>query len=304
MDVYAGPQTVVRLRTNAKLNLFLRVVGTRPDGFHELESIFHGIGLGDDIEIESTDSRGVEIEMTLGPDLAGDLPSPQENLVGRAIQGLIDGGGSNPGVRIRITKRIPIAAGLGGGSGNAAGALVALSELWGMDLEPGDLMSIAARVGSDVPYCVGGGTALAMKRGEALTPLPAPKSFWFVLGVTFREVLTKDIYRAWDTMEPVDNAGSAPMAFAIGSGEPAEVAILLHNDLERPAFLLMPDLAEKKEAMTEAGALGSSMTGSGPTIFGMARDEAHARAIASKVEGRFDRVLVASSHPRCVERLD
>jgi 4-diphosphocytidyl-2-C-methyl-D-erythritol kinase len=296
--------TRVRIRTNSKLNLFLRVVGTRPDGYHELESIFHGISLGDDIEFTPTDTGRVEIGMTFGPGLTGELPTSEKNLVTSVIAGLTSAGAVNAGIDIQITKRIPIAAGLGGGSGNAAGALVALSELWGLDLEPSDLRRIGAEIGSDVPYCLGGGTALAMKKGEELTPLPAPATIWFVLGISFRPLLTRDVYASWDEMEPIDDAGSAPLTFALGAGDVEEVADLLHNDLERAAFRLWPGLAAKKEAMLDAGALGAAITGSGPTIFAVARDEDHAQEIAGRVAGHFDLATVVSSHPSCVERLD
>ncbi|MEA2448005.1 MAG: 4-diphosphocytidyl-2-C-methyl-D-erythritol kinase, partial [Actinomycetota bacterium] len=158
MSSAIGMDTRLRVRTNAKLNLFLRVVGRRSDGYHELETIFHGIGLGDDIELELTSSGGVEIDMSLDPDLVGDLPTAEENLITRAIEGLVGAGAINAGVKIHITKRIPIAAGLGGGSGNAAGALVALSEAWKLDLDHDGLLPLAAAIGSDVPYCLGGGT--------------------------------------------------------------------------------------------------------------------------------------------------
>lgn len=303
MSSVTGMGTRVRIRTNAKLNLFLRVVGTRPDGYHELETIFHGIGLGDDIELVPTSTGGIEIDMTLDPDLVGDLPTAEENLVARAIQGLVRKGATNPGIKIHIIKRIPIAAGLGGGSGNAAGALVALSELWSMDLDPQALVGIGASIGSDVPYCLGGGTALAMRRGEELTPLPAPLTIWFVLGISFRPLLTKEVYDAWDKMEPVDDAGSAPMTFALGSGDVDEIADLLHNDLERAAFSLWPELADKKQAMIDAGALGAALTGSGPTVFSIVRDESHAGAVAAKVREHFDLVICVPSHTRCIEHL-
>ncbi|HYI45410.1 MAG TPA: 4-(cytidine 5'-diphospho)-2-C-methyl-D-erythritol kinase [Actinomycetota bacterium] len=304
MSSVIGIDSRVRIRTNAKLNLFLRVVGTRPDGYHELETIFHGVGLADDIELLPTSTGGIELDMTLDPDLVGDLPTAEENLVSRSIEGLVRSGAINPGIKIHITKRIPIAAGLGGGSGNAAGALVGLSQLWNMDIDPLALHGIAMSIGSDVPYCLGGGTALAMRRGEELTPLPAPATIWFVLGISFRPLLTRDVYAAWDGMDPVDDAGSAPMTFALGAGDIQEIADLLHNDLERAAFSLWPELAGKKQAMLDAGALGAAVTGSGPTVFSIARDEAHARAIAGQVKERFDRVIVVSSHPRCVERID
>jgi 4-diphosphocytidyl-2-C-methyl-D-erythritol kinase len=303
MSSSVDARSKVRIRTNAKLNLYLRVVGRRPDGYHELESIFHGIGLADELVVETTSSGAVDVEMVLG-DLVGELPSSEENLVFDVGTRLIERGAINSGVKIHITKNIPIAAGLGGGSGNAAGALFALNEIWKMELDEAEILSVAGLVGSDVPYCIGGGTALAMKRGEDLTPLPAPHTLWFVLGVSFREMLTRDVYNEWDKVEPVDNAGSAPLTFALGAGEPSEVAMLLHNDLEQAAFRLWPELSDKKQELIEAGALGAAMTGSGPTIFGVARDSDHAHAIAERVRDRFDRALVVSSHPRCVEWVD
>ncbi|HWL65194.1 MAG TPA: 4-(cytidine 5'-diphospho)-2-C-methyl-D-erythritol kinase, partial [Actinomycetota bacterium] len=303
MNPTVDAATSLRIRTNSKLNLYLRVVGRRPDGYHELESIFHGIGLGDEIELEPTSTGNTEVEMELG-DLAGEIPTSEENLVFQAATRLVERGAMNPGVRIKIKKNIPIAAGLGGGSGNAAGALFALSKLWGLELPDTDMLEVAGLIGSDVPYCIGGGTVLAMKRGEELTPLPAPHRLWFVLGVSFRKMLTRDVYEEWDRVDPVDNAGSAPLTFALGVGNAAEVAMLLHNDLEQAAFRLWPELGSKKQALIDAGALGAAMTGSGPTIFGVANDSDHAHEIAARIKGDFDRALVVSSHPRCVEWVD
>ncbi len=276
----------------------------RPDGYHELESIFHGVGLADEIEVAATSSGKVEVEMVLEEGLGGRLPEASENLVSEAAAVLLEHGATNPGVAIKVLKRIPIAAGLGGGSGNAAGVLVALNELWGVGLDKRALLDAGAQVGSDVPYCFGGGTALAMRRGEALTPLPAPLTMWFVLGVSFEPLLTKEIYGVWDTIGRSDDAGSAPMALALGAGDAGEVASLLHNDLERAAFRARPELEGKKLALLEAGALGAAVTGSGPTLYAVAESEQHAHSIADRVRGLFDRVLIVSSHPRCVELLD
>jgi 4-diphosphocytidyl-2-C-methyl-D-erythritol kinase len=303
MTQVAGPQTVLRVRTHAKLNLFLRIAGRRPDGYHELESIFHGIELADDIEFIPTSTESLEVEMRLDESLQGELPVARENLVGKSVQALLDQGGRNPGIKIKILKRIPIAAGLGGGSGNAAGALVAVSEMWEMGLEKNALLKAAASVGSDVPYCISGGTVLAMQRGEQLTPLPAPDKLWFVIGISFRPLLTKEVYDQWDALETATGASSAPMTLALGGGDLAEIASYLHNDLEPAAFKLRPGLERQKERLLAAGALGASITGSGPTLFGLARDEEHARMVAAKVEDTFDEVLVTSSFPTCVERI-
>ncbi|MFN2587469.1 MAG: 4-(cytidine 5'-diphospho)-2-C-methyl-D-erythritol kinase [Actinomycetota bacterium] len=293
----------VRMKTHAKLNLFLRVLGRRADGYHELETILHGIEMGDEIEVALTDTGKVEIEMTLADAVAELLPPSEQNTVWHAAQRLVEQGARNDGVLIRIVKRIPIGAGLGGGSGNAAGVLVALNELWKTELNRDGLVGIAGRVGSDVPYCISGGTALATARGESLTPLPSPATLWFVLGISHDPLLTRDVYARWEPDPDGEPVGSAEMTLALGAQDVEEVAALLYNDLERPAFSLRPELAGKKEALLAAGALGASMSGSGPTLFGVAADEAHARRVAARVEREFDKVVVTCSRAECIERL-
>ena len=293
----------VRIKTHAKVNLFLRVLGPRADGYHEVETILHGIEMGDEIDVRLTDTQKVEIDMVLADSVSELLPPSEQNTVWHAAQHLIQRGARNEGVLIRIVKRIPIGAGLGGGSGNAAGVLVALNELWKTELNRDGLLDVAGRVGSDVPYCISGGTALATARGESLTPLPSPETMWFVLGISHSPLLTRDVYAAWEPDPVLEPVGSAEMTLALGGGDVDEVASLLYNDLERPAFVLRPELAERKQALVDAGALGASLSGSGPTLFGIASGEEHARRIAAAVEGEFDKVVVTSSRPECIERL-
>jgi 4-diphosphocytidyl-2-C-methyl-D-erythritol kinase len=231
------------------------------------------------------------------------LPASEQNTVWHAARHLIEHGARNEGVHIRIVKKIPIGAGLGGGSGNAAGVLVALNELWETELNREALLEVAARVGSDVPYCVFGGTALATARGESLTPLPSPETMWFVLAISHHPLLTRDVYGAWEPAPGGEPVGSAEMTLALGGGDVAEVATLLYNDLERPAFILRPELEGRKERLVAAGALGASLSGSGPTLFGVVRDEGHAREVAARVEDDFDEVVVTCSRPECIERL-
>lgn len=295
---------MIRARTNAKLNLFLRVVGKRSDGYHEIETVFHGIGLSDDIVITPTDTGTTEVDMALEPPLTGVLPALEDNLVWRAARQLVDLGALSAGVRIEITKRIPMGAGLGGGSGNAAGVLVLLNELWEAEHDEPRLLDIAGELGADVPYCIGGGTVLATGRGEKLTRLPAPEEMWFVLGFTATHLSTRDVYNRWDETESPPGLGSAPLVLALGAGAITEVAGLLHNDLEPPAFEMIPGLQNKKQSLLDAGALGALLSGSGPTLYGVATDRTHAERIAARVEDDFDRVLVVTSRPTCLERLD
>jgi 4-diphosphocytidyl-2-C-methyl-D-erythritol kinase len=295
----------MRLRTNAKTNLLLRVLGRRPDGYHEIETIFHTVSLADTVSIFPT--AGSEIEVAMHADRAtnDELPPATENIVATAARKLIEkGAGRTHGVRIEIDKRIPIGAGLGGGSSNAAGVLEALNEMWGLELDSGALADLAMDIGADVPYCLTGGTALATGRGEKITALPAPATLSFVLGLSNNPLMTRDVYEEFETNRDSADVRSAPMSLAIGLGDVAAVAGLVHNDLEPPAFRLRPQLAELKKAMLDAGSLGAVMSGSGPTIVGLARDLKHATAIEATVERSFDRVAVAWSKPECIERLD
>jgi 4-diphosphocytidyl-2-C-methyl-D-erythritol kinase len=295
---------LIRLRTNAKVNLFLRVIGRRADGYHEIETVLHGVGLADDLEFAVTDTGKVEIDLTGPEGWRGRLPSPQENIIFKAAQRLMERGATNRGIKVTVRKRIPLAAGLGGGSGNAAGALVVLNDIWGLGLDDSGLLEAATGVGADVPYCLKGGTALATSRGEDLTSLPSPKDMWFVLGISHEPLSTADVYAAWDELGSDAEVRSASMTLALGGGEVEEIASLLHNDLERAAFSLRPELEEKKKAVAGAGALGACLAGSGPTIFGITHDEDRARALAEKVRDEFDRVEIARSKAHCIERLD
>jgi len=295
--------TKTRLRTNAKVNLFLSVLGRRPDGYHEIETIFHTIGLADSLTFTPSTTGKVEIDMrSEGGYIAP--PPPEINLVHRAAELLGEGRTNAEGVCIEVFKRIPIGAGLGGGSGNAAGALAALNDLWDAGLESHELAELAGEMGADVPYCLTGGTALATGRGERVNPLPQPVSLWFVLGLSDDPLYTREVYDDFDPARDAAGARSLPLVQALERGENEKVVTLMHNDLERPAFRLRPGLEDKKAAMLEAGAAGALMAGSGPTIFAVARDAGDAAAIAGRVEPAFDRVEVTSSRPECIERLD
>ncbi len=295
----SGPR---RVRTNAKLNLFLGVLGSRPDGFHTIETIFHSVGLADELTFVPSSSSAVEIEVEPS-EVEGQLIPAAENLIRRAAELLRAGRGPERGVRVSAHKRIPLGAGLAGGSANAAGTLLVLNELWDLGLERQEMLEIAAELGSDVPFCLRGGTALALGRGERIVSVPAPRRLWFVLGLSDEPLITRDVYASWDALGSAPPPSSAPMRSAVAQGDAEEIAALLHNDLEPAAFALRPGLKEKKQAVLEAGALGASVSGSGPTVFGLARDEEHALAVASRLQDVFDRVAVAASRPACVERL-
>jgi len=291
----------MKLRTNAKVNLFLRVLGERGDGYHEIETILHSVSLADDIEIVRTETGTVGVEMAYAEGWTGEIPGPRENIVHAAALSLIEAGAKNTGVLIRLVKRIPAGAGLGGGSGNAAGALVALAQHWGLEIAPTALLERAAALGSDVPYCIEGGTSLASGRGEKLTRLAPPAPMWFVLGISDRPLPTRDVYAAFSAPSPDATHQSAPMTLALGAGDIGEIGAMLHNDLEGPAFALRPELPALKDKMLASGALGALLSGSGPTLFALARDREHARSISRAVEDDFARIEVVESRQACVE---
>ena len=295
-------ETAVRMRTYAKVNLTLRVLGSRPDGFHEIETILHGVGLFDEIEITPIPGQ-VEIAMALAPGVESTLPPDDQNLVRLAAE-LLREGRADRGAHVKVTKGIPIAAGLGGGSGNAAGVLVVLTELWDLHLDRRTLLATAGTLGCDVPYCIEGGTALATSRGEQLTPLPQTTPMWFVLGDTTAPLSTSAVYDAWDSLPRPQESSNASISLALGAGDTREVASSLYNDLEPAACTLMPELIDRKQILIDAGALGACMTGSGPTVYAIASSKDHARSIAAKVEDRFDWVRVVGSQHESIQRLD
>ena len=298
--------THARLKTHAKVNLFLRVVGQRPDGYHLLETVLQSISLYDEIEIDISDDA-VSVDVQWAPGRAGELPAEDENIVTVAASRLLERAGSPRGASIRMKKQIPVGAGLGGGSANAAGALVVLTELWGLELERASLLALASEIGSDVPYCLEGGIALATQRGEELTQLAMPDiPMWFVLGGSDVPLSTRDVYEAWDELDgtPLDGPHSAPLALALGAGDLAEVGVLLHNDLEPAAFMLLRELEAAKEKIATAGVLGAAMSGSGPTMFALVDGPERAREVAARIEDDFAWVEVVQSRPACLERLD
>lgn len=283
------------LTARAKANLFLRVLGKRPDGFHEIESVFHTLDLADRVRLEPDDV--ISCRMTYEGLAPLDI-DPTDNIAFRAAVELKEASGYPSGVRIDIGKAIPHGAGLGGGSCDAAAVLLGANEMWELGWPVEQLQDVAERLGSDVPYCLRGGSALVTGRGEFVGPLPAPLGLWVVLGVSYDPLSTAEVYGRWRPSERAHT--SHQLAMALGAGDVHGVAEALHNDLEEPAFALRPDLVAAKEAMLGAGALGSVMSGSGPTILGLAEDEEHALEVAKRLTGAFDRIEVTSTRSRSV----
>ncbi len=255
-----------------KLNLYLRVVGRRADGFHDLETVFQSVSGGDQLAGERAD------ELTLDCDVAG-VPTDGSNLVLRAAEWLQSRFPSahSRGARLVLRKRTPVGAGMGGGSVNAAAALVLLNHLWELGASPEALAAGAAELGSDVAFFLRGGTALGTSRGEALAPLATPR-LHLVLVRPPISVATGWAYRQW---VPGGSTGASLPSFlaAWDTGDVDLIAAALRNDLEPGVCRDVPEIDAARTWLLDRGAVAARMTGSGSVVFGLARDASHAAAI-------------------------
>jgi 4-diphosphocytidyl-2-C-methyl-D-erythritol kinase len=276
----------VTVRVPAKVNLQLSVGPRRDDGYHDLMTVFHSVSLFDEVTVRPADRASVRVT---GQD-ASQVPTGRTNLAARAARALAAAvKRRQSGVQIEIRKRIPIAAGLAGGSADAAATLVACNELWQAGLTQAELSEIAAGLGSDVPFALLGGTAIGQGRGERLTAALAAGTYHWVLAFATGGLSTPDVYAACDRLR--DAAPVAPPELSTGlmaalrSGDPAAVGLQLSNDLQPAAVSLRPDLRRALAAGEESGALGAIVSGSGPTCAFLAADARQAGELAVALTG-------------------
>lgn len=255
---------MIRLEAKAKINLGLDVLRKRPDGYHEVKMIMQAVELHDDLELEETDKPG--IWMTCNTDL---LPTDRGNLVYKAAALLLEEKGLCKGVKIHLTKRIPIAAGMAGGSTDAAAAMIGVNELFELGFAKEELMKLAVKIGADVPYCIMGGTALSEGIGEILSPLPDMPECLLLIAKPDIDVSTAFVYGNLKAAELKEHPDIDGMIEAIRSGSLEGVTERLGNVLETVTIPAHPVIREIKEKMKESGALGVLMSGSGPTVFGI-----------------------------------
>jgi 4-diphosphocytidyl-2-C-methyl-D-erythritol kinase len=286
--------TSVTRRAHAKLNVFLRVLGRREDGFHDIETAILPMELHDVVTVEEADI----LEVDVGGQQAGALAAAGgESLAVRAARGWAAAAGvPEPSVRITIDKRIPIAAGLGGGSADAAATLLALDELFATQLPSGTLLEAASSVGSDVPALLVEGAAFADGRGEHVVPLHCVTTHWVVKPFPFA-VRAADAYGWWDE---VPAAGPDPGALiaAIEVGDDALLGSAMYDDLQPGVVRRHPEVERAVVAFGYAGALGAIMSGSGPTVVALARHLGHADALAEAVPGSFVTTSFSPTPPR------
>jgi 4-diphosphocytidyl-2-C-methyl-D-erythritol kinase len=269
-------------RAPAKLNLFLRVLGRRDDGYHDIESLIVPLSLADAVTVRPVEGDGVVQVVTPGVEGAG-LPAGMDNLAAAAARALREElGRKDLGAVIELTKSIPVAGGLGGGSADAAAVLRILGRAW--SVPPDVLGRAAAEVGSDVPALLAVGPVLVGDRGDAVRPIELPRSDWVVLTQPFG-VSAADAYRWWD--EDGEHPGPDPglVVEAARAGDAEAMSSILFNDLEGPVARRHPEILDATRSLLEAGALTSIMCGSGPTVAGLCRDDAHADEVAAATGG-------------------
>jgi 4-diphosphocytidyl-2-C-methyl-D-erythritol kinase len=268
----------------AKINLALDVLFKRPDGYHEVEMIMTTVDLADRIELKEIKGNHIQI-------LSHNrfVPDDHRNLAYQAAFILKERFGIKKGVSITIEKNIPVAAGLAGGSSDAAATLRGLNRLWKLGLSMDELAEIGAEIGSDVSFCVYGGTALARGRGEKITHLPAPPKCWVILAKPTIGVSTADIYKRLQTskMEHPDVPG---MISAIMENNYHDVCEGLGNVLEQVTLQLYPEVANIKDQMKTFGADSVLMSGSGPTVFGLVEHDSRMQRIYNGLRGFCDQV--------------
>ena len=277
-------------RAHAKINLDLRVLGTRPDGFHELRTVFQAIALHDTVECMPREGPLVIECATAG------VPLDASNLVWKAAQALWSAArrpGEVKDVMIRLQKRIPLQAGLGGGSADAAATLVALAHLWKLPVRPSQMTDVAATLGSDVPFFLAGGTALGLGKGDEVYPLADLPMHWVILLVPGFGVSSRDAYQWYD--DERDHARALPMEPQHVPGPWPSRAAQMINDLEAPIARHHPEIDQMKTALRRAGALAAAMTGSGSTVFGLFQKRRDALAAVDRLSGTGWRVLLTES---------
>ncbi|MGG4096740.1 MULTISPECIES: 4-(cytidine 5'-diphospho)-2-C-methyl-D-erythritol kinase [Paenibacillus] len=264
----------------AKINLMLDVLHKRPDGFHEVEMVMTMIDLADRLEMSEQKRDTIIITSQ-----AGYIPLDEKNLAFQAARLIKERYDVKKGVHIHLDKKIPVAAGLAGGSSDAAATLRGLNRLWGLGIPQEELLALGAELGSDVPFCVTGGTALATGRGEVLTPIPNPPQCWVIVAKPPINVSTAEVYGRLRSEQIQHHPSAERMVEALTQGSFQQMCQSLGNVLEEVTLKMHPEVQQLKEGMLKLGADGALMSGSGPTVFGLVSKESKVARIYNGLRG-------------------
>ncbi len=262
----------LELKALAKINLGLDVLGRRENGYHDVRMVMQTIHLYDDVILEKTKEPGIHLETNLSY-----LPVDENNIAYKAAKLLRDEFGITEGIRIRLKKYIPVAAGMAGGSTNAAAVLFGMNRMYGLGLTEQQLKDRGVKLGADVPYCIMRGTVLAEGIGEILTPLPPMPKCYVLIAKPGISVSTKIVYEKFDALKDVEHPDIDRLMLGLENGKLAEVASSMGNVLEGVTIGLYPVIENIKQVMIQEGALNAMMSGSGPTVFGIFEDRRTAK---------------------------
>lgn len=278
------------VKAYAKVNLGLDVTGKLPNGYHQVKMIMQTVGIYDELTLERA-SEGISLTTD-----SGELPTDGNNLICRAVRLMQEKYGIQEGVRVHLRKRIPIAAGMAGGSTDAAAAMKGMNRLFDLGVKQEELMREAVAIGADVPYCVMGGTALAEGIGEKLTPLPPLPQMFLLVAKPDINVSTKYVYEHLDAAESLRHPDIDGMAAAIRAGEISGILERMGNVLETVTIPAYPVVEVIKTRMRELGARNSLMSGSGPTVFGVffKKEDAEKAYESIKEEGLAKQLFVTT----------
>lgn len=274
--------TLLTLSANAKINLTLDILGTRADGYHEVAMIMQEISLHDTLSMGKI-NQGISLTIAIEGQ-QGTLPADESNLCWKAAALVQKEYNLQEGVEIHLTKRIPMAAGLAGGSADAAAVLKGMNHLFRLGMTEARLCELGARLGSDIPFCIMGGTMLATGRGEVLTRLPRFPRLSVVLAKPPVGVSTAWAYKTYDAGYDGPHPDNEAMLVAIHEGNAHKATGLLCNVLEGVTETEHPVIADYKRLMLEHGAMASMMSGSGPTVFGLVREKQQAWHLADTLK--------------------
>lgn len=268
----------IKLKALGKINLGLDVLGRRPNGYHDVRMVMQTVYLYDQILLEKTDKEGISLETNLFY-----LPVNENNLAYRAAKMLIDEFAIKEGVHISLEKHIPVAAGMAGGSSNAAAVLYGMNRLFQLGLTDQELMDRSVQLGADVPYCIMRGTVLAEGIGEKLTPLPAMPKCHVLLAKPPISVSTQKVYEKLDAQEVTEHPDIDGILLGLQTGDLEKITSSMGNVLENVTITEYPQIESIKDVMKEEGALNAMMSGSGPTVFGIYDDKMLARRAAARI---------------------
>ncbi len=274
---------MIKEEAYAKINLSLDVSGRRDNGYHDVRMVMQSISLHDTLTFEKSEDFSLATD---NAELAKESDEGKDNIILKTCRVLTEYKGAFGGAKITLTKRIPIAAGMAGGSTDAAATLRGLNRLYDLGLSMQELETIAVKIGADVPFCVRGGTALSEGIGEILTPLDMPSETKIVIVKPDINVSTKDVYEAFDSLSDPFHPDVDAMVKAVNEDNTGAIVSNLGNSLEAVTKGLHPVIGEIEEFMLENGARGALMSGSGPTVFAIT-DDINVTALEAKLKQKY-----------------